>query len=63
MVMTNFWVSGGYNFVSYDDGDLVGNDYTVDGFYLRFRFKFDEDLFSARKPGINKTLEPENVSP
>lgn len=63
MVMTNFWLSAGYNFLNYDDGDLVGNDYTVDGFYLRFRFKFDEDLFNARKPGINKTLEPENVRP
>lgn len=63
MAMANLWLSAGFNFLNYEDGDLVGNDYTVDGFYLRFRFKFDEDLFNARKPGINKTLEPENVSP
>ncbi|RZU47726.1 putative repeat protein (TIGR01451 family) [Fluviicoccus keumensis] len=64
LAMANLWLSAGYNFLSYKDADLVGNDYTVNGFYLRFRFKFDEDLFNARKPGINKTLEPEeNVSP
>jgi len=63
MVMSNFWLSAGYNFLSYDDGELAGNEYTADGFYLRFRFKFDEDLFNARKPGINKTLEPDHVRP
>ncbi len=63
LAWANLWVSGGYNFLSYKDADLVGNDYTVDGFYLRFRFKFDEDLFNAAKPGINKTLEPDHVSP
>ena len=52
MAMANLWLSAGFNFLNYEDGDLVGNDYTVDGFYLRFRFKFDEDLFNAVIPAV-----------
>jgi hypothetical protein len=44
------------------DADVVGSDFTVDGAYLRMRFKFDEDLFRAQiSPSTNKTLEPKNV--
>lgn len=60
LVTTNLWVSGGYNWLSYDDADLVGTDFTVDGAYLRLRFKFDEDLFGGKKPSTNKALEPKN---
>lgn len=62
LVTTNLWLSMGYNWLSYQDADVVGSDFTVDGLYLRMRFKFDEDLFKADKPSINKTLEPNNVS-
>jgi hypothetical protein len=62
LVTTNLWLSLGYNWLSYEDADVVGSDFTVDGLYLRMRFKFDEDLFKADKPSINKTLEPNNVS-
>ena len=62
LVTTNLWLSLGYNWLSYEDADIVGSDFTVDGLYLRMRFKFDEDLFKADKPSINKTLEPNNVS-
>lgn len=62
LVTTNLWLSLGYNWLSYQDADVVGSDFTVDGLYLRMRFKFDEDLFKADKPSINKTLEPNNVS-
>ncbi len=61
LVTTNLWLSLGYNWLSYDDADLVGTDFTVDGAYLRLRFKFDEDLFGANKPATNKALEPKNV--
>ena len=62
LVTTNLWLSVGYNWLSYQDADLVGTDFTVDGAYLRLRFKFDEDLFGATKPATNKVLEPKNVS-
>jgi hypothetical protein len=55
------WLSVGYNWLNYTDADLVGTDFTVDGAYLRLRFKFDEDLFGANKPATNKALEPKNV--
>ncbi|MCB1673394.1 MAG: DUF11 domain-containing protein [Pseudomonadales bacterium] len=61
LVTTNLWLSLGYNWLSYEDADLVGTDFTVDGAYLRLRFKFDEDLFGANKPATNKALEPKNV--
>jgi hypothetical protein len=61
LVTTNLWLSVGYNWLSYTDADLVGTDFTVDGAYLRLRFKFDEDLFGANKPATNKALEPKNV--
>ncbi|HMU86472.1 MAG TPA: hypothetical protein PKC11_02450 [Agitococcus sp.] len=61
LVTTNLWLSLGYNWLSYDDADLVGTDFTVDGAYMRLRFKFDEDLFGGNKPSTNKALEPKNV--
>ncbi len=63
LVTTNLWLSVGYNWQSYSDADVVGSDFTVDGAYLRMRFKFDEDLFNADKPKTNKTLEAQHVSP
>lgn len=61
LVTTNLWLSLGYNWLSYQDADLVGTDFTVDGAYMRLRFKFDEDLFGGNKPSTNKALEPKNV--
>ena len=57
LVTTNLWLSLGYNWLSYEDADIVGSD-----FILTDALKFDEDLFKADKPSINKTLEPNNVS-
>lgn len=42
VVQQNVWASVGYNFSGFTDRDLVGNDYTMHGFYLRLRMKFDE---------------------
>lgn len=58
LVAANLWVSGGYNFVAYQDDDLVDSDTSSKGAYLRVRFKFDEDMFSVNKPAVNKALEP-----
>ncbi|MBF7687390.1 DUF11 domain-containing protein [Acinetobacter sp. EC24] len=49
LVAANLWVSGGYNFSGYKDDDLVESDTTLQGAYLRFRFKFDENLFKSGK--------------
>ncbi len=46
LLMSNLWVSVGYNWFGYTDEDLHTYNYTNPGVYTRFRFKFSEDLFS-----------------
>jgi hypothetical protein len=58
LLTANLWLSGGYNFVTYQDDDLVDSDTTVKGAYMRLRFKFDEDLFNVGSAAINKSVEP-----
>lgn len=53
MVMDNLWLSAGYNFFGYREEDLASGEYTSKGAYLRLRYKFDEDLFGARKPAAS----------
>lgn len=46
LLRQNLWLSAGYNWSGFDgDRDLSGYEYTQRGFFLRLRFKFDEDLF------------------
>ncbi|WP_293374443.1 SpaA isopeptide-forming pilin-related protein [Nevskia sp.] len=45
LLTSNLWLSGGYNFLGFQDDDLEDADYTRQGPYIRLRFKFDEDLF------------------
>lgn len=54
----NMWVSAGYNFMGYQDDELANTASTGEGGYLRFRFKFDEDLFGRRSSKKNFSLEP-----
>ncbi len=42
LVMTNAWVSLGYNVVGFEDKDFSDANYTAAGPYLRFRVKFDQ---------------------
>ncbi|MQW92010.1 DUF11 domain-containing protein [Acinetobacter sp. dk771] len=58
LLATNLWVSAGYNFMGYQDDHLANTSSTGEGAYLRFRFKFDEDLFGRRNSMINPSLEP-----
>jgi uncharacterized repeat protein (TIGR01451 family) len=58
LLTANLWLSGGYNVVTYKDDDLVDADTTVDGPYMRLRFKFDEDLFKVGVPAVNSSVEP-----
>ena len=48
LVIKNAWLSVGYNVEGFRDPDLAGDDYTQRAFYLRLRFKFDENLFKPR---------------
>lgn len=59
LLATNLWVSAGYNFLGYQDDELANTSSTGEGAYLRFRFKFDEDLFGRRTANSNLSLEPE----
>ena len=42
LVMTNAWVSAGYNLVGFEDDDFDDASYTAEGPYVRFRMKFDQ---------------------
>lgn len=50
-IATNLWISLGYNFVGFYDRDFSAAHYTVQGPYLRFRFKFDQDTLKALAQG------------
>ncbi len=41
----NFWISLGYNVQGFHDKDFDEANYWAKGAYLKFRLKFDEDLF------------------
>ena len=56
MLTANLWLSAGYNIFGFKGEELSGGDYTNQGAFLRMRFKFDEDLFAARNPKVNKAL-------
>ena len=60
LLAANLWLSGGYNFSGYRDDDLIDGDTTVAGPYLRFRFKFDENLLNVNNTRVNKSREPED---
>jgi hypothetical protein len=45
LVITDVWVSLGFNWSGYTDNDLAGGEYTQQGVYLRLRAKFDETRF------------------
>ncbi len=49
VLMANVWVSVGYNLVGFKDLDLSPDNYENQGFYLRLRMKFDEDIFDMLK--------------
>lgn len=44
-VISNLWVSIGYNMAGFHDDALTGGEYLNRGVYLRLRYKFDEGLF------------------
>jgi hypothetical protein len=42
-VVQNAWISLGYNFTGFDDKDFSQANFTAQGPFVRFRFKFDQD--------------------
>jgi hypothetical protein len=57
LLATNLWLSAGYNRSGFrGDNDLSGYEYTQRGAYIRLRFKFDETLFQAADPAVNRSL-------
>lgn len=58
LLKQNLWLSVGYNKSGFTaDRDLAGYEYTRSGFYIRLRFKFDEDLFAGGNRNVNSTLD------
>jgi hypothetical protein len=47
LVQENLWLSAGYNFFGFRDTDLIGQNTTDRGIFVRLRFKFDEDIFNG----------------
>lgn len=62
LVAANLWVSAGYNIFGYTDDEQLNADYTSEGAFIRFRYKFDENLFSGGDPYVNN-LMPEAAGP
>jgi uncharacterized repeat protein (TIGR01451 family) len=52
-VMKNAWVSLGYNLVGFSDKDFSASEYTAQGPFVRFRFKFDQNSVKDAVAWIN----------
>jgi uncharacterized repeat protein (TIGR01451 family) len=53
-VVENAWISLGYNFIGFNDKDFSAANYTAQGPYLRFRFKFDQNSVKDAVKWINQ---------
>lgn len=42
-LVKNAWISAGYNFVGFTDRDFSAADFTAQGPFVKFRFKFDQN--------------------
>lgn len=45
----NAWLSVGYNVEGFTDSDFADADYSVQGLYLKLRYKFDQHSFDSNK--------------
>ena len=52
-VIKNAWISLGYNFTGFTDKDFSTADYTAQGPFIRFRFKFDQNSVKEAANWIN----------
>jgi hypothetical protein len=56
LVRQNLWLSAGYNVSGFRERDLSSAEYTAKGWFVRLRFKFDENVFNGKDPEVNRTL-------
>ncbi|MBL4760571.1 MAG: DUF11 domain-containing protein [Mariprofundaceae bacterium] len=47
LMQANLWASLGYNMFGYSDKEMVLNQYTDQGLFLRLRYKFDENILAS----------------
>ena len=59
----NVWVSLGYNFSGFRDDDFEAAEFSRDGVYLKFRFKFDQDTARGLLRRISPTGEAYTDAP
>jgi len=52
-VIKNAWVSLGYNLIGFSDKDFSAAEYTAQGPFVRFRFKFDQNSVKDAVAWIN----------
>ena len=50
----NIWIELGYNVEGFTDEDFDNNNYTSEGVFLNFKYKFDQDLFKSESKQNNK---------
>ena len=55
LISDNLWLSVGYNFFGFYDDELSDVNYTNPGVFLRFRYKFDEELFQDVAGAVSQT--------
>ena len=53
-VMENAWISVGYNVAGFTDKDFSAADYTAQGPFVKFRFKFDQKSVLEAANWINR---------
>jgi hypothetical protein len=56
-VTSNLWFNVGYTWRGLNDKDLLSSEYRNRGLFFGLRYKFDENLFNANNPRVNKSLE------
>lgn len=54
LVMTNAWVSAGYNLVGFEDEDFSDANDTAEGPYVKFRMKFDQQSVKEAAAWLNR---------
>lgn len=53
-IVQNAWISLGYNFAGFTDKDFSAADYTAQGPFVRFRFKFDQNSVKDAITWLNR---------
>jgi uncharacterized repeat protein (TIGR01451 family) len=62
--MNNAWISVGYNVLGFADRDFADARYTAQGFYLKLRFKFDQNSRFSKDDGKHpQTVTPDDYRP